>query len=161
MPRPLILPAQRNDWCTPPEICSLVYSFFGGIPVLDPCGAQGQALKATRILHVPEDDGLAYDWRGNVFCNPPYGKGVDRWIRKAGDSVPRASSLVLVPAAVSSNYWHELVFPVAVAICFFRGRITFVGGDHGAGFASAMLFYGDSDLRSRFRQVFSAAGYVV
>src|SRR5574341_836205 len=107
--RPLIIPAQRTDWCTPPEICDLVYMFFSGKPALDPCGAPGQVLKAYHVLFTPQDDGLLYAWRGTVYCNPPYGRGISKWLRKAAESAVQANSLMLVPAAVTSHYWHEYV----------------------------------------------------
>ena len=29
-----------------------------------------------------EDDGLAQPWEGNVWCNPPYGREIGKWLKK-------------------------------------------------------------------------------
>lgn len=37
-----------------------------------------------------EDDGLAQDWTGlHCFMNPPYGRTIGKWIRKARESTER------------------------------------------------------------------------
>lgn len=32
------------------------------------------------------DDGLAQEWSGTVWCNPPYGRQIGKWMRKAAES---------------------------------------------------------------------------
>ena len=49
---------------------------------LDPC-ATPQNAKCARYF-TKEADGLAQSWRGEVvFCNPPYGRDLHKWVEKA------------------------------------------------------------------------------
>ena len=32
------------------------------------------------------EDGLEMPWEGHVWCNPPYGRGIGKWVRKAAES---------------------------------------------------------------------------
>lgn len=52
---------------------------------LDVCATPENA-KCTRYF-TREDDGLAQDWTGHVcWMNPPYGRGIINWMRKAYES---------------------------------------------------------------------------
>ncbi len=77
-------------------------------------------------------DGFAIDWRGVVWCNPPYSRGnLPRFGRKARDEVEagRASIVIgLIPAKPGSNYWHDHILGRAV-VGYVRGRIAFQGRD--------------------------------
>jgi hypothetical protein len=37
----------------------------------------------ARVHFTPADDGLSLPWHGSVFANPPYGRELRRWVRKA------------------------------------------------------------------------------
>ena len=36
--------------------------------------------------YTKDDDGLANEWTGSVWCNPPYGREIGKWMRKAAES---------------------------------------------------------------------------
>lgn len=65
----------------------------------------------------------------------------------------------LVPAAVSANYWHELVAYSASRVCFLRGRLQFIGAPSTAPFPVAMLYYGDRP--GAFDRAFRDLGWIV
>jgi phage N-6-adenine-methyltransferase len=143
-----IATAARTDWATPQHIVDAVRSSFGGCIALDPCSNPTAVVCAEKEVRLPED-GLAVDWNqyATVYCNPPFGKGIEAWIRKAGDAAEYGSSvIVLIPAAVSAHYWHELVVARAKAICFVRGRLRFIGAPSTAPFPTAMVFYGSNPV---------------
>jgi hypothetical protein len=52
----------------------------------------------------------------------------DWWRRSGIESKKMRGIATLAPAAVSSVYWHTLVWPVADAVFFPRGRLKFGGG---------------------------------
>ena len=66
------------EWATPAGVFSALddrYHFD-----LDAC-ATAQNAKAARYFTL-EQDSLRQEWTGTVFCNPPYGREIGRWLKK-------------------------------------------------------------------------------
>ncbi|KZU10456.1 putative prophage LambdaSo DNA modificationmethyltransferase [Lactiplantibacillus plantarum] len=100
-----------------------------------------------------DDNSLEYDWgglSGNLFLNPPYGRELKLWVRKAANTKLKAKQnlVMLIPARTDTSYWHDYIFNHA-EIKFLRGHLKFeVGGISGdsAPFPSAVVIYtGDGD----------------
>lgn len=66
--------SKTNEHYTPAYIVEAARSLMGGID-LDPasCAKANETIKATNTIGLP-NDGLAIDWFGKVFLNPPGGK---------------------------------------------------------------------------------------
>ena len=72
--------SNTNEWATPQAFFDELNKEFDF--TLDPC-ATPQNAKCARYF-TKEIDGLAQSWRGEVvFCNPPYGRDISKWIAKA------------------------------------------------------------------------------
>ena len=69
---------------------------------------------------------------GVVFVNPPYGRGLARWVAKARGEfeLGHARAVVaLLPARPDTAYWHDHIAGRAT-VYFLRGRLRFgEGGD--------------------------------
>ena len=103
----------NGEWRTPKTLLAALEDEFGAF--FDPCPG------GTR-------NGLQIPWRGNVYCNPPYGHVLSKWIRKGIEELQsgRAAQIVwLLPARTDTRWFHDLVVPNAVEIRFLRGRIHF------------------------------------
>lgn len=75
-------------------------------------------------------DGLGQDWGAErVWCNPPFGRGLNEWCRKAWEA-SRAGALVvlLVPCATDMDWWHDYILE-ADEVRFVRGRMSFDSED--------------------------------
>jgi hypothetical protein len=103
-----------------------------------------------------EDDGLAQDWNGRVFLNPPYGDQTEAWMRKMHF---HRNGVALVFAR-TDNKWFHYYATGADAMLFFMGRIAFVDadgatGDGGAGSGSMLLAWGEDNARAirKFRDI--------
>lgn len=159
--------ATREDWATPPWLVAAVHQVLGGPPELDPCSNQQSVVGARRAIQLPESGLLAsWDDAGSIFVNPPFGRGLARWVgRCVGAWRSGASVLLLLPAAVDTRHWQELV-ATADLVCFLRGRVSFIGAPAGAPFATAIAFWagGTGMARrgalSRFREAFSPLGTI-
>ena len=83
-------------------------------------------------------DGLKQEWVGVCWCNPPYGRGIGKWMKKAAE----ASAIVvcLVPARTDTKWFHEWVLNRA-EIRFIRGRLHFNGSKNSAPFPSMLVIY--------------------
>src|SRR5690242_7703221 len=86
------------EWYTPPDLLAEIAVFLGP-DYEDPC----PPLATQERL----ENGLAFVWRGVVFCNPPYGRGIGRWIRKATLD-PVRECVLLVPARTDAGWFQPL-----------------------------------------------------
>ena len=66
-----------EDWYTPSLYVEAARAVLGVID-LDPmsCAEANRTVKAENIF-TAEVDGLTYEWKGNVFLNPPWGQGAN------------------------------------------------------------------------------------
>ena len=98
------------------------------------------------------ENGLEQSWRGNVFCNPPYGREIGDWVKKAYDeSLVNTNGVIvlLIPARTDTRYWHDYIFNKASEIRFLKGRIKFeLNGvpKQSAPFPSAVIIYRSNDV---------------
>ena len=93
--------------------------------------------------YTPKDDGLSKPWIGGVWCNPPYGREISSWVKKAYEESQKEYNsfvLMLLPARTDTKWWWEYVQGKAT-LFFIKGRVKF--GDHnvGASFPSVLALY--------------------
>lgn len=130
-----------RHWATPPEVFDPLHSEFAF--TLDPC-ADHETAKCARYF-TEADDGLSKSWVGErVFMNPPYGREVYAWTRKAREEAARGALVVgLLPASSDLQWWHDDVVGSA-EVRFIRGRVRFLtGGPYDASgfFASVVVIW--------------------
>lgn len=124
------------EWPTPAAVFAALDERFHF--TLDACATPENA-KCERYF-TPEEDALRQEWTGNVFVNPPYGREVGRWLRKAVESAERGATVVcLVPARTDTSWWHK--WCVRGNIFFVRGRLRFGDGRNSAPFPSAVVVF--------------------
>lgn len=137
--RRVLLSSKDMTWETPQnwyDYLNLEFKF-----TLDPCCLPETA--KCKKFYTPEDDGLAQSWRGErVFMNPPYGRELSKWMRKAYEEARDSEALVvcLVPARVDTLWWHAFAMK-ASDIRFPVGRLTFAGADAPAPFPVAIVIF--------------------
>ena len=95
--------------------------------------------------YTEETDGLAQDWEGVCWMNPPYGCNISKWIAKAYESSQSGATVVcLIPSRTDTAYWHDYVM-FASEIRFIRGRVKFGEAKNSAPFPSAIVVFDDSN----------------
>lgn len=109
--------ATTHDWLTPPEILAPLGEFD-----LDPCASEFQPWRTAKQQLTIRDDGLAHEWAGRVWCNPPYGPHAAEWLARCA---AHGDAIALVFARTETASFHEHVWPKADALLFLRGRIKF------------------------------------
>jgi site-specific DNA-methyltransferase (adenine-specific) len=93
------------------------------------------------VYYSTADDGLQQPWTGVVWCNPPYGRELYHWVRKAADSAREGAAVVmLLPSRTGAAWFHELALPLA-EIRFIRGRLRFSGSKINAPFDSLIAVF--------------------
>lgn len=139
--------SEKQDWCTPQQFFDELDAEFHF--VLD-AAATHQNSKCKRCF-TPEDDGLIQNWDmgGAVYCNPPYGKEISLWVKKAYEEAQKGTTIVmLIPARTDTKYFHEYIYHKA-EIRFVKGRLKFTdenGTPKGtAPFPSMVVIYNRKD----------------
>lgn len=131
--------SKSNEWATPQNLFDELNEEFNF--TLDPCATDENA-KCSKYFTI-EGDGLSKDWSNNVvFMNPPYGREIKKWIKKAyEESLNGATVVCLIPARTDTTYWHDFIFDKANDIRFLRGRLKFGNSKNSAPFPSAIVVY--------------------
>ena len=87
-----LLSSKKMDWCTPQDFFDRLNEEFGF--VLD-AAATDKTAKCP-LYYTPETDGLSQSWDrgGAVFCNPPYGREIGKWVKKAYEEARGGGTLL-------------------------------------------------------------------
>lgn len=140
--------SEKSDWETPTDFYNLLDEEFHF--KLDPCcNIDNQKCEFGYTL---KEDGLKMPWSpfGSVFMNPPYGKEIVRWMKKAyEESLEGCIVVCLIPSRTDTDWFHDYVSE-AYEIRFIHHRINFVGGPSGSPFPSVVVVF---DSRRSFRVV--------
>jgi phage N-6-adenine-methyltransferase len=132
------------EWATPAELFAQLQAEFDFN--LDACATAANA-KCPRYF-TRQENGLAQLWTGRVWMNPPYGRTIGQWIRKAWESVQQGEAelvVCLVPARVDTAWWHE--FCDRGKVRFLRGRLRFGGASSSAPFPPAIVVFRNAPRR--------------
>jgi len=130
--------AGTDVWLTPPDMVRALGKFD-----LDPCSAEVMPWELATNRYTEADDGLAQDWVGRVFMNPPYGRKLPPFLAKLAD---HGDGIALVFARTETRAFFESVWPRADAIMFLKGRVKFYRPDGTqagtSGSPSCLIAYG-------------------
>lgn len=140
-----LLSSKKMDWCTPIDFFNELNKEFNF--VLDAAATDETA--KCKDYFTPETDGLKQSWKrtdGAVFCNPPYGREIGKWVKKAYEESTKHDTTIvlLIPARTETAYFHNYIYKRA-EIRFIRGRLKFtdengIAGDN-APFPSMVVIY--------------------
>lgn len=77
-----------------------------------------------------------------VFMNPPYGRAIGNWLKKAyEESLQQNTKVVcLIPSRTDTKYWHDYCMK-ASEIRFVKGRLKFGDSKNSAPFPSAIVIF--------------------
>lgn len=140
-------------WLTPPELLRRLGYFD-----LDPCSPINRPWDTASVHLTIEDDGLASPWspspnaRIRVWMNPPYGRGMDKWMQKLKNHVKNGhgTGIALIFARTETRTFFDHVWDDADAILFIKGRLKFYtpeGKQAGtAGSPSVLIAYGKHEV---------------
>ena len=139
MNREVMFSSKTDNWTTPIEFYRRLNEEFRFN--LDPCADEFNH-KCDKYF-TKEQDGLKQDWGGyRVYCNPPYGRNIDEWVKKAYEEGHKENTLVcmLIPARTDTKYFHEYILNRA-EIRFVKGRLKFGGSNSNAPFPSMVVIF--------------------
>jgi len=133
--------SNKMNWATPKSFYDKINEEFNF--TLDACAEEWN--KKCDNYFSKEEDALTKDWTGNVYMNPPYGREIPKFVKKAYEESQKNANVVvgLIPARTDTKWFHDWVLDKA-EIRFIKGRIRFehekgVGGS--ASFPSLLVIW--------------------
>ena len=128
--------SKTDLWETPQDFFDTLNAEFDF--TLDVCATSENA-KCDQFF-TKEDDGLSQPWEGVCWMNPPYGREISKWMRKAYESAVGGALVVcLVPSRTDTAWWHD--YAMKGEIRLIRGRLKFGNAKTNAPFPSAIIIY--------------------
>lgn len=133
--------SKTEEWATPQAFFDVLDSEFHF--TLDVC-ATHENRKCTKYFN-KSDDGLEKNWDNeNVWMNPPYGRPLGKWVKKASEARGGGVVVCLLPARTDTKYFHEYIYKNRRAtIRFIKGRLKFGDSKNSAPFPSMVVIYKD------------------
>lgn len=129
--------SNTDEWASPQDLFDKLNATFHF--TLDPCATPENAKCAK--FYTKEQDGLKQDWGGAViWCNPPYGREIGKWIQKCAEH--RGVAVMLIPARTDTRWWHSYIDKNPDAhVYFIKGRLKFGNAKNCAPFPSALVVF--------------------
>jgi hypothetical protein len=132
----------KDEWLTPPEIIHSLGEFD-----LDPCSPIRRPWRTADVHMTIDDNGLAYNWYGRVWLNPPYGKEAGKWLAKLAE---HGNGIALIFARTETEMFFDHVWNKAHSLLFIKGRLHFhhVDGSRAkcnSGAPSVLIAYGQNN----------------
>jgi len=164
--------SKSNEWYTPAEFLEAAREVMGGID-LDPASSEAanDVVRAARI-YTQDDDGLAHEWRGRVWLNPPYGRtevgGKEKssqavWTERLVDehAEGRVEQACCMVTSKTGDAWFQALWDLPM--CFVAGRIKFRpgGGQEETQNTQSQVVAYLGDRVEAFERTFSKFGRIV
>lgn len=135
---------KSDEYLTPPEIIEALGQFD-----LDPCSPYERPWDTARVHYNAVQDGLAREWFGRVWLNPPYVRGMGLWLKKM---VKHRNGIAFIFVRTETRLFHTYVWGVADAILFLKGRTRFYLANEDllldAPAASCLVAYGKENAKA-------------
>jgi hypothetical protein len=153
-----------EEWYTPAVYVEAAREVMGCID-LDPASSEvAQRTVQAMTFYTKELDGLSLDWAGNVYCNPPYSRVIDRFVDKlvAHYLAGEVEQAVVLTNNATDTQWFQRLAASASAICFPAGRVKFLDPDGVEGAplqGQAVTYLGDR--QEAFAKRFAGFGLVL
>ena len=130
--------SKTDIWSTPQDLFDKLnekYHFE-----LDPCCDLDN--QKCPIGFTKDIDGLSMDWYpfDSVFMNPPYGRVIGEWVKKAYEESLKGCTVVcLIPSRTDTRWFHD--YCIKGEIEFIKGRLKFGGSKNSAPFPSMIVVF--------------------
>lgn len=132
--------SETDNWSTPQDFFDKLNDEFHF--TLDVCADENN--HKCEHYYTKEIDGLSRPWIGKVWCNPPYGRKIGEWVRRAYISAQTGSATVvmLLPARTDTRWFHDYIYNKPnTEIRFIKGRLKFGGCKNSAPFPSMVVIF--------------------
>ena len=142
----VLFSSKTDQWSTPQSFFDTLNEEFSF--TLDPCADEFNH-KCKRYF-TKKEDGLVQDWGGEiVFCNPPYGREIGKWVEKCFLEVHQGNcscAVMLIPSRTDTKWFHKYINNKA-EVRFIQGRLKFGDSQNSAPFPSMIVVFRKDQLQ--------------
>lgn len=132
----ILFSSKKEDWETPQDLFNKLNEEFNF--TIDVASDENN-FKCKRH-YTEKENGLIQNWdKEVVWCNPPYGRKIGEWVKKASES--NAKVVMLLPARTDTIWFHKYIYKKA-EIRFIKGRLKFGNSKNSAPFPSMIVILG-------------------
>lgn len=126
----------NDEWETPQDFFDMYDEIFHFD--MDVCA--NETNRKCEKYFDKEMDGLQQEWKGTCWMNPPYGRQIGKWIKKAYESSLNGATVVcLLPSRTDTKWFHD--YCLKGEIFFIKGRLKFVNAKSSAPFPSMVVIF--------------------
>lgn len=131
-----LLTSKTDQWSTPQWLFDELNAEWNF--TLDVCALPENA-KCEKYF-TPSQDGLSQEWQGTCWMNPPYGRNIGKWVKKAWEqSLTGVTAVCLLPARTDTKWFHD--YCLQGKIHFIKGRLRFGNSKNSAPFPSMLVVF--------------------
>lgn len=128
--------SKTDQWPTPQYFFDRYYATYKFN--FDVCSSPQNA--KCKNYYTVKDDGLKKQWKGRCWMNPPYGREIGKWVKKAYESSKSGATVVcLLPARTDTKWFHD--YCTKGEIEFIRGRLKLGNAKNSAPFPSMVVVF--------------------
>lgn len=146
-----LLSSEKMDYVTPGWLYRILDNMLHF--TLDPA-TSGYNPMGTEKFYTEKDDGLLKSWMGErVWLNPPYGRSISDWVKKAYLETSSGGCplvMMLIPSRTDTSYFHSYIYPILQRdwrrVIFLPGRLKFSNHRNSAPFPSLLCLFLSKDL---------------
>ena len=130
--------SNTGEWETPQDLFDKLNKEFNF--KLDVCATKENA-KCKRFF-TKEDNAWKQEWSEMNWMNPPYGREIGIWVRKAFMNAKKygKTTVALLPARTDTKWFHNYIYKKA-EIRFLKGRLKFSKSKDSAPFPSMIVIF--------------------
>lgn len=130
--------SKTDEWETPQWLFDELNKEFNF--TTDVCANEQN--KKCRYYFNKSNDGLSIAWTGTCWMNPPYGRNIGKWVKKAYSEFKRGVPCVvcLLPARTDTRWFHDYILDKA-EIRYIKGRLKFGNSKNSAPFPSMIVIF--------------------
>lgn len=133
----VLFSSKSNEWETPIELFNELNNEFKF--TVDVASTDNNY--KVKKHYTEKENGLIQNWDNErVWCNPPYGKEIGKWVKKASES--KGLVVMLIPSRTDTKWFHQYVYRKNnVDIRFLKGRLKFGNSKNSAPFPSMIIIF--------------------
>ncbi len=148
-----MMTSKTDMWATPQDLFDKLNDLHNFD--VDVCAVPENA--KCKKYFTPEMDGLKQDWHKykSCFMNPPYGREISKWVKKAYEEAQKGTKVVAVlPARTDTRWFHDYIYMMyGVEMELLKGRLKFGNSKNSAPFPSMIVVFTKNQFAIKYNEV--------